>query len=140
MAVARGVGAVIAEEIVGRGILLHAFENFGEVVGVEKGAAAGVTGESDQRFLGGEIGIQGVERGLSGIGGDAAQAGVLGFAACDQGLQAAHVHGVNREVGTDGGVYGGAQLGLIFDAGAVHAAGKIDQRFFLLNVRKLFGY
>ncbi len=47
--------------------------------------------------------------------------------------------GVDGKVGANCGVGGGAQLGLIFNAGAVHAAGEIDQRFLLLDVGELRG-
>src|SRR5580658_2762911 len=68
MPVPRRVRAVIAEQVIGRGVLLHSLEDLGEVVGVEKSATSGIAGEGDERFLRGEVGIEGVERRLSGVG------------------------------------------------------------------------
>ena len=137
-AVARGICAVIAEQIVSRRILLHSRENLAEVVRVEKSTAAGIAGQRHQRLLRGEIGVQRVERRLSRIRRNAAEAGVLRFSARHQRLQAAHVHSVNRQVGAHRRVHCRPQFRLILDAGAVHAAGKVDQRLLLLHVRQLF--
>ena len=100
---------MIAEQVVSRRVLLHAFEDLGEVVGIEKSAAAGIAGQRYQRFLRGEIGIQGIEGRLSGIRRHPAQAGVLRFSARHQRLQAAHIHGVNRQIGTNRRVHGRTQ-------------------------------
>ena len=48
--------------------MLHSFEDLAEIVGIEKGASARVAGQRDQGFLSGEVGVQGVDRGLPGIG------------------------------------------------------------------------
>src|ERR1700735_2716901 len=72
--VARGICAVITKQIVSRRVLLNALENLAEIVGIEKRFPAGIAGQRDQGLLGGEIGVQRIERRLSGIGRDAAQA------------------------------------------------------------------
>ena len=76
---------------------------------------------------------------LAGVRRSPAQAGVLGLAARHQGLQAANVHGVNRHVGPHRGVGRGTQLRLVFNSGAVHAAGEINQRFLLIDRCQLVG-
>ena len=52
------------------------FEDLAEIVGIEEGASPRIAGQRDQRFLGREVGVQGIDHGLPGIGGRAAQAGV----------------------------------------------------------------
>ena len=63
--IARGIGAVITEQVVHGHVLLYTAKNLAKIVGVEIGAAAGVDGERDQRLLRGEIGVQIVECRLS---------------------------------------------------------------------------
>src|SRR5580704_9304612 len=51
------IGAAITKQVVSGSILLYSFVYLVEVVGVEKGAPAGIAGEGDKRFLRGEVGI-----------------------------------------------------------------------------------
>ena len=55
------------------------------------------------------------------------------------GHQAARVHRINRDVGANGGVRGGFDLRLIFDAGLADAARKINQRFLFGEHAQLAG-
>ena len=52
---------------------------------------------------------------------DAAAAALARAAAGHDGLQPARVDGIDRDVGADGGVDGGAQLHLVVGAAALHA-------------------
>ena len=75
--VLRRIGAVIPEKIVRGSVPLHSLEDLCEIVGIEEGAAAGIAGKRNQGFLRREVGVQGINRGLPGIGRGAAQARIL---------------------------------------------------------------
>ena len=133
------IGRVIANEVVHGRVVLYALENLTEVVGVEEGLATGVGGESDQRFLCLEVRIQRIELGLTGVGRGSAQAGILRFTTGRQGLQAANVERVERQIGDHGCVGGGTQLRLVLDTRALHATGEVDERLLLRHVSNLIG-
>src|SRR5271155_2576916 len=75
--ITRGIRAVVAENVIAGSIVLYALEHFAEIVGIEKGAAAGVGGQGHESFLSGEVRVQSVQRGLSRIWGRTPKAGVL---------------------------------------------------------------
>ncbi len=62
-AVAAQIGGVVAEDVVGRGVVLDAVEGGREIVGVKEGFAAGVGGERGHDFLGIEVGVEVVLKG-----------------------------------------------------------------------------
>src|SRR5580692_10554989 len=96
------IRAVISQKVVRRTILLNSFVDLTEIVGIEEGAPTCIACESDQGFLGCEVGVQGIHHGLPGIGGSAAQAGVLRLSPGHDRLQAAEIHGVDRHIGAYG--------------------------------------
>ena len=131
----RGVRGAVAENVIALHVRLHLGERFAEIVAVEERLAAGVGGERDQRLLRLEIRI--VSRGnrVAVISGLAVQARQLRAAAGDNRFQSARVHRINRNIGFDGDVDGGAQLRLVFVAGiAIHAAAEVEHGFFLVDV------
>ena len=60
-------------------------------------------------------------------------------AARHDGLQAARVHGIDRDVGADRRVDRGAQLDLVVFAAALHAGAEIEDRLLLLDGRERHG-
>src|SRR5579872_5870321 len=78
-AILHGIRAGETKNIVGGRIFLHLCEDAAEIVGVEKGFAAGVVGERRKRFLGIRVAVEVVEDGVAVVGGLAVQAGVLRF-------------------------------------------------------------
>jgi hypothetical protein len=63
----------------------------------------------------------------------AERARARGVAARHDGLQAARVHGIERDVRAHGGADGGAQLHLVVAAAARHAAAEVEDRLLLFD-------
>ena len=57
-AVARLVGAAIADDVIRGRILLHAIEDFAEIVGIQKRLAAGIVRHRVQGLLGLELRVE----------------------------------------------------------------------------------
>src|SRR5262249_40910957 len=54
----RRIGAVIAEQVVKRAVLLHPGKHLAKVVRIEECFSAGISRQGDQRFLGGSVGVE----------------------------------------------------------------------------------
>src|ERR1041385_365740 len=65
--VARRGGAVITQPVIRGCIVLYALVNLAEVVGVEIDAASGVSGQSNECFLTGEVGVERIGHRLAGV-------------------------------------------------------------------------
>ena len=133
LAVAREVGGVEADGVVGRGVGLDFGEGGREVVGVKEGRAAGVGGERGHDFLRGEVLVHVVHERAAVEAALPAQAAGGGVAQRADGLQAARVDAVDGEVGAHGGVDGGAERSFVLDAVARDAAGEVEQRLLLVD-------
>ena len=125
---------MVADDVVGRGVLLDAIKGGRKVVGIEEGLAAGVGGERGHHFLGVEVGVEIVLQRRAVEGAGAAQAAGGGVAERRDRLQAARVDGVDGHVGAHRGVDGRVQRSLVLNAVALDASGEIEQRFLLVEV------
>ena len=134
-AVLRGV---VAEDVVVRDRLLGLNDAAGQVVVIEERFAAGIAGQRIQRVLrllkvggGGQGGGAGVHARVAGR--------ALGRVA-ERSLrdQAARVDRPERNTGFDRGVNGGVKLGLVVDAVEAESAGKVDERFLLVQLAEHF--
>ena len=133
-AVAPGVGGVVADDVVGLGVVLHLLEGGGEVVGVGEELAAGVGGEGAEGLLRAEVGAELGLHGCAAVCTGAAAAALGGVAHGVEGLQAANVHRIHRRVVLDALVGGGADAGLVLDALLGEAAGEVQHALLLLHL------
>ena len=135
--VARGIGARIAKQVVRRGVGDDLGVDATEVVGVEERLAAGVARERDERVLARGLAVElARDTAAREHRGTAAPARLAGRPPRNDRRQAARVHGIDRHVGLDRAVDGGAQLDFIVLAALGHAAAEVDDRLLLLNRRQ----
>ena len=134
--VERGVGAVIADDVIAGDILLRLDDAHGKVVIIEQRLAAGVGGQGIERLLLAlEVTLGGALR-VAGVHSLAAGRPLGGVAHGRGGDESAGIHRIEGDVTPDGGIDGGAQLRLVVGAGAAHAAGEVDERLLLRQARQ----
>ena len=126
-----GVRAVVAEDVVTGDILLRLHHAHRKIVVIQQRLAAGIGSQRVQRFLLAlELALPGAHR-TAGVQALSARRSLRGIAQRGGSHQAARIHRIEHHVVTDRRVDGGAQLRLVVDSGACHAAGEVDQRLFL---------
>ncbi len=129
--VGHGVCVVIAQDVIAAQIVLSLLHALRQIVAVQERFAAGVFGQCEERLL---LVVQfGLLRGhgLSRKDRVAARSRLAGISAGRQRDQTPRIHGIEGDVGADGGVDGGFQLRVILNARLGNAAGEINQRLFL---------
>src|ERR1044071_3433209 len=131
LSVGRGIGGVVAQDVIAAVLLLYVFEPNGGIVGVEKGLAAGVRRERRQSLR--RVVDGGALRVLYGAAEEAAAArrSLRRAAARRSRHQAAGVDRIDGNVGLHRSIDRRFELRLILDAGLANSAREIDQRLLL---------
>jgi hypothetical protein len=132
-AVLRRGGAVVAEQVVDRGVALHLRERVAEVVRVGEGASSGVGRQRLQRLLRRKQVIELLRHAASRKRAHAARARPGGVSARHRRLQPACIDRIQRHVGTDGRARRRPQLDLVVPAASRHPAAEVEHRLLLLD-------